>query len=170
MAKISDLARHVGLPFEGNGDLEVDRIMGLDLAVAGNLTFVRGAANVEQALASPALAMVAPEGVALPGKTVIRSAFPHLTIVQLTPVLHPRKTPPAGIDPRAVVGKDCRIDPTAIIHPLASIADRVTIGPRTEIFPGVYIGEGASVGADCLIAPGAHVPRGSRLEPGTIAD
>jgi UDP-3-O-[3-hydroxymyristoyl] glucosamine N-acyltransferase len=163
MAKISDLARHVGLPFEGAGDLEVDRIMGLDMAGEGNLTFVRGAANIAQALASPAQAMVAAEGIALPGKTVIRSPFPHLTIVQLTPVLHPRKTPPAGVDPRAVVGKECRIDPTAIVHPLAVVADRATIGPRTEIFPGVYIGEGAAVGSDCLIHPNVTIGWGCRI-------
>ena len=163
MATIAALARHVGLPFEGAGELEVQRVMGLDMAVAGDLSFVRGAAQAAQALASPAQALVAPEGLALPGKTVIRSAFPHLTIVQLTPVLHPRRSPPPGVDPRAVVGRDCRVDPSAIVHPLAVLADGAAVGARTEIFPGAYIGEGASVGADCLIHPNVTIGWGCRL-------
>lgn len=163
MATISQLAQHVGLPFEGDGELEVRRIRGLDGAEADDLTFVRDAKSAAQALASPARALVAQEGVALPGKTVIRSPFPHLTIVQLTPVLHPRRSPPAGVDPRAVVGQDCRIDPTAIVHPLAVIADRAEVGARTEIFPGVYVGEGACIGNDCLIHPNVTIGWGCRI-------
>ncbi|HEY5787306.1 MAG TPA: sugar phosphate nucleotidyltransferase, partial [Microlunatus sp.] len=57
-----------------------------------------------------------------------------------------------------------------------SIVDR-----GTEIGTGAKVGNGnpqevleseflALLGADCRIVAGAHVPRGSRLEPGTIAD
>jgi UDP-3-O-[3-hydroxymyristoyl] glucosamine N-acyltransferase len=163
MATIAELARHVGLPFEGAGELVVHRIMGLDMAGEGDLTFVREAGHLPQALASPSQTMVAAEGLALPGKTVIRSPFPHLTIVQLTPLLHPRRSPPAGVDPRAVVGAECRIDPTAIVHSLAVVADRAEIGARTEIFPGVYIGEGACIGSDCLIHPNVTIGWGCRV-------
>ena len=163
MATVAALAKQVGLPFEGDGSLNVNRIMGLDLAVAGDLSFVRAAAQAPLALASPALALVAPAGVDLPGKTVIRSPFPHLTIVQLTPVLHPRHAPPPGIDPRAVVGQGCRIDPTAIIHPLAVIADGAAVGARTEIFPGVHVGHDASIGADCLLHPNVTIGWGCQV-------
>jgi UDP-3-O-[3-hydroxymyristoyl] glucosamine N-acyltransferase len=161
--KISQLAAHVGLPFEGNGDLEVRGIQGLNTAAEGDLTFVRGEENVDEAASSPALAVVAAEGVELPGKTIIRSPFPHLTIVELTPLLHPRKTPPPGVDPRAVVGEGCSIDPSAIVHPHAVLADNVKIGPRSEICPGVHVGEGASIGADCLIHPNTTIGWGCQV-------
>ncbi len=163
MAKMAELAEKIGLPCEGDGNLEVHRIRGLDTAEEGDLTFVKSAKNAPRALASKARALVAPEEVELPGKTVIRSSFPHLTIVQLTPVLHPPTPKTPGIDPRAAVGKDCRIDPSAFIHPLAAVGDGVTIGARSEIHPGVCIGEGAEIGSDCLLHPNVTIGWGCRI-------
>jgi len=63
----------------------------------------------------------------------------------------------------------------------AATVDWSIVDVGTEIGTGAKVGDGnpqealepellALVGADCRVAPGAHVPRGSRLEPGTIAD
>ena len=63
----------------------------------------------------------------------------------------------------------------------AATVDWSIVDVGTEVGPGARVGDGnpqqvleperiVLVGADCRIAPGAHVPRGSRLEPGTIAD
>jgi len=63
----------------------------------------------------------------------------------------------------------------------AATVDWSIVDRGTEIGTGAKVGNGnphavlepemlALVGADCRVAPGAHVPRGSRLEPGTIAD
>ncbi|MCZ6728654.1 MAG: UDP-3-O-(3-hydroxymyristoyl)glucosamine N-acyltransferase [SAR324 cluster bacterium] len=163
MPKIAELANQVGLPFEGDGDMEVRRIRGLDTAREGDLAFLRSPQHAQVALDSEARALVAPEKVELPGKTVIRSPFPQLTIAQLTPILHPRPKPPQGIDPRAVVGRNCSIDPSAAIHPLVSIGDGVTIGARSQLHPGVCVGEGAVIGEDCLIHPNVTVGWGCRI-------
>ncbi len=163
MPKIAELAEKVGLAYEGDGDTEVLRIRGLDSAEAGDLSFVNSADHAEAALACKAAALVAPLELELPGKTVIRSPYPHLTIVELTPVLHPRRQREPGIDPRAVVGSDCSIHPSAVIHPLAAIGDGVTIGARTEIHPGACIGDGARIGEDCLIHPNVTVGWGCEV-------
>ena len=63
----------------------------------------------------------------------------------------------------------------------AATVDWSIVDRGTEIGTGAKVGNGnpqevldpellALLGADCRIAPGAQVPRGSRLEPGTIAD
>lgn len=163
MPNIAELAEQVGLPFEGDGDKEVLRIRGLDMAQEGDLAFLRSPKDTQKALDSNAGALVVPENVALPGKTVIRSPFPHLTVVQLTPILHPPPKSPEGIDPRAIVGKHCSIDPGAAIHPLVSIADGVSIGAGTQIFPGVCIGPGVVIGEDCLIHSNATVEWGCQI-------
>lgn len=163
MARISELAAHVGLPFEGDGDLEVRGVMGLDTAGEHDLTFVRGEQNLSKALSSPVRAVVAEVGAELPGKTVIRSPFPHLTVVELTPLLHPTRQRAAGIDPRAVVGEDCLIDPSAVIYPLVSIGDGVMIGARTVVHPGTCVGDGVTLGADCLLHPNVTVGQGCQV-------
>ena len=89
MAAIADLAKQVDLAFDGDGSLEVTRVRGLGTAQAGDLSYVNSEKFRDQALASPAQGLIAPEGLDLPGKTVIRSGFPQLTLVQLTPTLHP---------------------------------------------------------------------------------
>ena len=122
MATIRELAERAGLPFEGDGALEVKRVRGLITAGVDDLSFVQSAKFRAAALASPVRALIAPPGLDLPGKSVIRSAFPQLTLVELTPLLHPPpRRPEAGIDPRAVIGPDCRIAPSAVVEALANV-------------------------------------------------
>ena len=63
----------------------------------------------------------------------------------------------------------------------AATVDWAILDRGTEIGTGAKVGDGnpegtlapellALLGADCRVAPGALVPRGSRLEPGTVAD
>ncbi|MBI3993522.1 MAG: UDP-3-O-(3-hydroxymyristoyl)glucosamine N-acyltransferase [Candidatus Lambdaproteobacteria bacterium] len=163
MARIFELAELVHLPFEGDGNLEVTRVCGLDTARAGDLSFVATARHAAAALASPVPALVAPEGVALPGKAVIRSAFPQLTLVQLTPHVQPPRPRKPGIDPRAVIGARCTIASTATIHPLVVLGDGTHVGERSELHPGVVLGDGAAVGADCVIHPNVSIGWGCRV-------
>ena len=163
MARISELAALVNLPFEGDGNVAVSRVCGLDTARAGDLSFVAAARHAPAALASPVQALVAPEGVALPDKAVIRSAHPQLTLVQLTPHVQPPRPRKPGIDPRAVIGANCRIAPSATIHPLAVVGDGAQVGARSELHPGVVLGEGAAVGADCVIHPNVSIGWGCRV-------
>jgi UDP-3-O-[3-hydroxymyristoyl] glucosamine N-acyltransferase len=152
MATIRDLAQRVGLSYEGDGALEVKRVRGLLTAGADDLSFVASANFLRQALGSPVRALIAPPGMELAGKTVIRSPFPQLTLVQLTPVLHPPPPRPLpGIHPRAIIGQNCSIAPSASIGPNAVLGDRVTIGERTTIGANTAIADGVSIGDDCEI-------------------
>ena len=92
-----------------------------------------------------------------------------------TSVLGPGVVVEAGAQVRdSVIFADVTVRSAATVD--WSIVDR-----GTEIGTGAKVGNGnpqevleperlALLGADCRIAPGAQVPRGSRLEPGTIAD
>jgi glucose-1-phosphate adenylyltransferase len=92
-----------------------------------------------------------------------------------TSVLGPGVVVEAGAQVRdSVIFADVTVRSAATVD--WSIVDR-----GTEIGTGAKVGNGnphevleperlALLGADCRIAPGAHVPRGSRLEPGTVAD
>ncbi|HYI55075.1 MAG TPA: sugar phosphate nucleotidyltransferase [Microlunatus sp.] len=76
--------------------------------------------------------------------------------------------------------RDCVIFADVTVRSAATV-DWSIVDHGTEIGTGAKVGTGnpqevlepellALIGADCRIVPGAHVPRGSRLEPGTIAD
>jgi UDP-3-O-[3-hydroxymyristoyl] glucosamine N-acyltransferase len=108
-------------------------------------------------------ALIAPPDMALPGKTVIRSPHPQLTLAELTPLLHPRAAPAAGIDPRAAIGPGCRIAPSATVQAAAVLAEGVTVGERSVIGAGTYLGEAVTVGADCMLHANVTVEWGCRL-------
>ncbi|MEE8554596.1 MAG: UDP-3-O-(3-hydroxymyristoyl)glucosamine N-acyltransferase [bacterium] len=163
MTTIAELAAHVALPYEGDGDLDVSGVRGLATAAPEHLTFVESEKFAQQALASPVRALVAPEGMDLPGKAVIRSPFPQLTVIQITPLLHPRPARQPGTDSRAAVGTGCRIAESATLHPFAALGNGVTVGERSEICSGVSLGDGVQIGADCHLHPGVTVGWGCRL-------
>lgn len=164
MATIRELAERVGLTFEGDGALEVKRVRGLLTAGAEDLSFVSSAKFRQEALDSPVRALIAPPGLDLPGKTVIRSTFPQLTLVQLTPALHPppRRAAP-GTHPRAVIGEGCTIAASAAIEANAVLGNGVTIGERTVIGPNTSIGDNVTIGDDCDIHANVSIYHDSRI-------
>jgi UDP-3-O-[3-hydroxymyristoyl] glucosamine N-acyltransferase len=163
MATIRELAERVNLPYEGDGGLAVRRVRGLDRAGAEDLSFVQSGKFRAQALASAARALVAPPELELAGKTVIRSPHPQLTLIQLTPLLHPSRPVPAGIDPRAVVGAECHIASSASVQAGAVLEQGVRVGERSVVAPGVFLGDGVSVGDDCAIHPNVTIEWGCRV-------
>jgi UDP-3-O-[3-hydroxymyristoyl] glucosamine N-acyltransferase len=163
MATVRELAERVNLPFEGDGAWEVRRARGLDSAGAEDLSFVQSAKFLAQALASPVRVLIAPPGLELPGKAVIRSPHPHLTLTQLMPVLHPGARPEPGIDPGAVVAPGVHIAASATVRAGAVIESGARVGERTVIGAGTFLGEGCAVGADCVIHPRVTIEWGCRV-------
>jgi UDP-3-O-[3-hydroxymyristoyl] glucosamine N-acyltransferase len=163
MTTIRELAERMNLPFDGEGELDVRRVCGLDSAGERDLSFVQSAKLHAKAMASPVRALVAPPGMDLPGKTVIRSPHPQLTLIQLTPLLHPVRTWAAGIDPRAAVGSECVIAASATVQAGAVLERGVRVGERSVIMPGAYLGEGAVIGDGCVIHPNVTIGWGCQI-------
>ncbi|MDH4224396.1 MAG: UDP-3-O-(3-hydroxymyristoyl)glucosamine N-acyltransferase [Deltaproteobacteria bacterium] len=155
--KVSDLAQKANLPYEGDGALEVTRIRGLAQAGPDHLSFITHPKGAAQALQSDARVLVAPPGVSLPGKTVLRAENPRLAIVTLTPLLHPPHTPLPGIHPSAVVDPGASVDPTASIGPCVVVEHGAAVGPGTILMAGVFLGQGAAIGYGCLIHPNVTI-------------
>ncbi len=62
---------------------------------------------------------------------------------------HPKVKP--GIHPTAVIGENCKIDPTASIGPFAVIEDDVQVGAHTLIGAYCFVGEGCELGESCRL-------------------
>ena len=80
-------------------------------------------------MASAALCVIAPEGIALAGKTVLRNIAPKVAFAKAAALLLERAPIASGIHA------------TAIIAPLAMIAPGASIGPYAVIGEDVHIGE-----------------------------
>ncbi len=152
--RVKDLAALLDLPFEGNGELELDGAASLDDAGSSDLSFAGNRKACAQAQISAAgCLIVPPDALTIESRTLIRSPTPRASFASALRSLYPDNPRRAGIHPSAI------IEPTASIHGSASIGPNVTIdvgaqiGAHTSVGSGCFIGEGANIGANCVLHP-----------------
>ena len=83
----------------------------MEFAGARDLIYAEGVKHAARAVASAALCAIACEGVALPGKTVLRSAQPKVAFAKAAELLLGRPPIATGIHPTAIVAPLARISP-----------------------------------------------------------
>ena len=77
-----ELAESLGATLEGDGSVELAGIASPEKAGARDLIYVEKPKHAARAAASAALCAIAGEGVALPGKTVLRTAQPKVAFAK----------------------------------------------------------------------------------------
>jgi UDP-3-O-[3-hydroxymyristoyl] glucosamine N-acyltransferase len=148
-----ELAEFLGAVLEGDGSVEVAGVAAPERAGARDLIYVESAKHAVRAAASAALCAIAAEGVALPGKTLLRTAQPKVAFAKAAELLLGRPPIATGIHP------------TAIVAPLARISPGVSIGPYTVIGEDTHVGAGTQIGAHTVIGAGCWVGENCRLHP-----
>jgi len=164
---VAELARWLGGEPEGDLTRPITGAAALGSAGESEISFLdSGRAperNARQALASKAGCLLAPPGVKLPGRTVIRLQNPRAAMARAVELFHPPTERRAGADPTAVIGKDVAIGADVFIGPLAVIGDGAGIGAGVSIGAGSVIGERAVVGEECVLYPRVTLYPGVRL-------
>jgi len=161
---VKQLADLVHGTVQGDGTIAIQSARPLNVAQAGDITFVtddKHAALLHQCRASAALA---PPAVPANGIPLIRVPDPLAAFVII--VRHLRgdvQEPPHGVDPRAFVHPSATIGEGASIYPFASIAEGTVVGARCRIHAGAAIGRHCKFGDDVLIYPNAVVYDGTVL-------
>jgi UDP-3-O-[3-hydroxymyristoyl] glucosamine N-acyltransferase len=149
----AELAKAIDARLEGDGTLEITGVAAPERAGAKQLIYVESAKHAERATGSTASCVVAPEGIALPGKTVLRSGKSKVTFARAAAILLERAPIAVGIHP------------TAIVAPLARIGADVSIGPYAVIGEDAHIGDGTQIGAHCVIGAGCRIGENCRIHP-----
>lgn len=148
---VRQLAEWVRGEVLGDGDLPIESARPLADAGPGDITFVDGDKNLPAWHASTAAAAVAPPGVPVNGRPLIRVADPLLAFAGIVQRLRGRLPDATGA-----------VSPAAHVHPTARLGDGVTVGPFA------VVGEDAEVGAGSVLHPGAVVGRGCKLGAGVV--
>jgi UDP-3-O-[3-hydroxymyristoyl] glucosamine N-acyltransferase len=150
---VQELAEKIQARVEGNGTLELTGVAAPERAGPKHLIYVEAAKHAERAVASQALCVVSGEGIALPGKTVLRSSQPKVAFAKAASLLLERAPIASGIHP------------TAIVAPLARIGAGVGIGAYAVIGEDAHIGDGTQIGAHSVIGAGCWVGENCRIHP-----
>jgi UDP-3-O-[3-hydroxymyristoyl] glucosamine N-acyltransferase len=148
---LTELAERLGCRLEGNGDLEVTRVAGIERAGPGDLTFIANPKYASQLRETRATAVIAGDAAEGAPCAVLRSPNPYLAFAQAVGIFAPRHVPPAGVHRLADVAPSASIASDASIAAFVSIGEGATVGARTIVYPHVTIGAGAHVGDDCVL-------------------
>ena len=147
------LAHAVGARIEGDTALEIIAVAAPERAAPKHLIYIESQKHTERALASEANCVLAPEGIELSGKTVLRSAQPKVAFAKAAALLLERAPIASGIHA------------TAVVAPLASIGANVSIGPYAVIGEDVHVGNDTQIGAHCVIGAGSWIGENCRIHP-----
>lgn len=151
---VQEIATHVGAHVEGDASIELTGVAAPERADAHDLIYVDSPKNASRIATSKALCVIAPDGVDLPGKTVLRHRQPKVVFAKAAAVLLDKSViAPSGIHPTAILAPTARIAPTAHIGPYAVVGENVHVGERTQVGPHSTVAAGCRIGADCRIHP-----------------
>jgi UDP-3-O-[3-hydroxymyristoyl] glucosamine N-acyltransferase len=149
--KLRELAERLECRVDGDGDVEVLRVAGIEDAGPGDITFLsnpRYAALLKTTGATAVI--VAEDGPSAPCPT-IRSRNPYLSFARAVRAFAGDTRPAAGIHPMSAIAPDAKLGVGVSVGPFVSIGPGAIVGDRVVVGPGATIGAGASVGDDSLL-------------------
>lgn len=161
--KVREIARLVGGEAKGDKEKDITGVAALDAATERDLTFADGEVALRRAEGSRAGCMLVPEGISVPGRTIITAANPRLALIRAAEALHSPRHREAGTHPTAVIAADAQLAPGVYVGPYCIIESGVKVGEGTHLSPGVYLGEGVSLGARCVLHPRVSVYPGVQV-------
>jgi UDP-3-O-[3-hydroxymyristoyl] glucosamine N-acyltransferase len=158
-----ELAEAVGANVEGDATVEVRGVAAPERAGLHDLIYAEAAKHAQRAAASAALCVIAGEGVALAGKTVLRHKQAKFAFAKAAALLLDRPPIARGIHPTAIVAPLARVNHGVSIGPYAVIGEDAHVGAGTQIGAHTVIGAGCWIGENCRIHPRVTLYAGARI-------
>ena len=149
--KLRELADRLDCRLEGDGDIEIVGVAGIQDAESGALTFL---ANPKYEAALPrtrASAVLLREDAPPAPCAMLRARDPYLAFARAVALFAPPWRPAPGVHPLAAVAPGARIGRNVAIGPFVAVGEGAAVGDNTVVFPNVTIGPGARIGDDCVI-------------------
>jgi UDP-3-O-[3-hydroxymyristoyl] glucosamine N-acyltransferase len=146
--KLKEIAARLGCGVEGDAEVEITGVAGIEDARPGQLTFLanrRYRLDVTKTRASAIIVGQKEEGVPLP---ILRADDPYLSFAYAIELFHRTPHYEPGIHPSAVVSKAAKIGADAHIGPFCFVDDDVVIGRHAVLHSFVSIYRSAHIGDD----------------------
>lgn len=153
---LREIAELIGGSLAGDGAIKISGLSNISMARAGDLTFAVPP-HLDEAKICAASAVLIPSDTADFPKPAIKIQDPRAAFAKLLELFTPKLEIPAGISPKAHLGKDVKISDGVTIMPFAVIDDGAEIQSGAIIYPHVYIGQHVSIGENTVIYSSATV-------------
>lgn len=160
--KIRELAGLIEGLVDGDGNIDIRGISGIDKAGPGDMTFASDEVWLAQAEKSAASCILTDRAVRRSSKTLIRVPNPKLSFLISYNILNAKKETAAFIDSSASVSE------TAVLGGNVWIGANVSIGAGVKIGDHVIIESNSSVKKNCEIGPFCHIHPNVTLYEDTV--
>ena len=151
--RLGELAERLECRLEGDGELEIRGVRGLEEAGPQDLTFVVQERHLSRLAGSAAGAVILHEGFPPMDRPALRTPNPYLAFARALSLFHPSPRPLPGIHPTAVVAPDARVAPGASVGPLTVLGPGAEVGAGTMLEAHVAVGARVRIGQACRIFP-----------------
>jgi UDP-3-O-[3-hydroxymyristoyl] glucosamine N-acyltransferase len=151
LLKLKEIAERLGCRLDGDGEIEIARLAGIEEARAGDLTFFANPQYAAELRATQASAVILGERAEAAPCAMLRAPNPYFAFARAMELFAPAPARPRGVHRTADVAATATIDPTASIGAFVSVGEGARIGARTVLYPQVTLGDGAIVGDDCVV-------------------
>jgi UDP-3-O-[3-hydroxymyristoyl] glucosamine N-acyltransferase len=149
--KLRDLADRLRCRLEGDGDIDIVRVAGLEQAGPGDLTFLANPRYAQSASTTRASAIILAEDAAPAPCAMLRAVQPYRAFADALALFGRDERPPSGIHPSAVIAADARLGRDVAIGPLVVVGSKAVLGDRVVLHPHVVIGPDAQIGNDTIL-------------------
>lgn len=146
--KLRDLAAALDCGLDGDGEIEIAGVAGLEQARAGDLTFLANPKYAPKVRRTKASAILSGEPGKGDGIATLVSANPYLDFARALELFYQPPRPAPGIHPQAAIAASARIGDGASIGAFAVVGERAIVGRNAILHPHAVIYEGAIVGDD----------------------
>ena len=155
--KLRDIAAQLGCRLEGDGEIDITRITGIEQAGPGDLTFFANPRYRAALRSTAASAVILGDDAPAAPCAMLRTAEPYLAFANAMGLFADPVRLEPGIHPLSAISANAQLGADVSIGAFVSIAAGAKVGDRCVIFPNVCIGEGATLGADCVIHSNAAI-------------
>ena len=149
--KLSELATRLDCRLEGDGELDVTRVAGIQDAQPGDVTFLANPKYEKLLATTRATAVILKEEAPAAPCAMLRARDPYLAFARAVSLFAPVSRPAPGVHALAAIAAEASLGADVSVGPFVAIGEGARIGERTVIYPNVTIGAGATVGSDCTI-------------------
>src|SRR5439155_23939726 len=146
--KLRELAERLACRLEGDGEIDIVRVAGIEDAGPGDLTFVANPKYLATLSTTRASAVLLRDDASLdfardkpaPSIAVLRTPDPYLGFARAVGLFAPRWKPEPGVHAMAAVARDATLGAEVSIGAFVAVGEGATVGDRTIVFPNVTIG------------------------------
>ena len=157
---LAELSRRLACRLEGDGQVEVTRVAGIEDAGPGDLTFLSNPKYASKLATTRASAILVDDATTGAPCAMLHTPEVYVAFADAVAILMPPARPAPGVSPLAAVDPAATLAADVHVGPFAVIGAGARIGARTIVSAHAVIGAGAIVGDDCDIHAAVSIREG----------